>query len=1160
MWRRGANDTGNLELALAPGMNVLTGENGCGKSAVLTALVVALGQSARRTNRGARPGDLVRSGRAEALVRLAICNAGTGAFQPQAYGARIVVERRLRGGSAALRILSEAEEVISTSSAELRALADHFCYDVDNPAAVMSQDGSREFLHGSDDRGRFRLFARAANIDEVFDNLARLLHEAPSIAAKVADVGAQFARVESRLAELKARLEDSKEEGLLLQSAAKLRRALAWAHVSAQRERREAFSERAAALRDCSNPESEAANEDAARAAAKELETAEAALRDLDSQGTREEAEAERALEERMAAARAHERRLGAEERRAVARAAEERARAERADHEADKAEREADAAAAAEDRSAADRAAAAAADEHGKALSSEAAAAAAAEAAKVALARAQVGLAEARGAVTRARARQTEGAARLRAARGSSAGSRLPASTSAAGPGAALARAAAFASFKFHRPPLGPIRALVALRPECARWGRAVTRALEARLDAFVCHDTHDAMQLRRMAASGGLTRGLHIVVYSFDTPPHVVPRSSCPPATAPTVESALIIRHQIVRNVLIDAVAIERCMLAASDAQGKELAFNSGATVRAAFLPDGTRLSLIKRSEVTRPPPPGFASAVEIGAGASSGEAGESRVHAAREAAVAMMAARAEATRADADVRHCDAALRDAEQAAAHACVALREADEVLHAARQREVEARRAHEEADARAEREAPHGSSDEEVAAAAARVAAAVEAAAIARDAAGIARAASDESARAERAAAASARSAAEALAALSSEREALLEACASSLRRARGRVQSAAQEQAFYAGAAERARQALEAAERALVDSTEAVAEAERKASQVCTEAQGVEAGGHGELPAGSDAPFLSQQLSSVMRRLAHLETRREEVAREVGVRRGQEKAKAKARVIAATLREHERLTEAHSANLGAFESAKELTGKLTAAVRDRETLYKKRRKAICKDVCVAFRSVLGRRGASGRLDIDCDGRRLCVDVAPAPGDGERQEGMLAAARVAQALREEGARAERDRAVAARHARSGGRSVRGGEGSVSLASEGTAQHLALAEAEVAAAGGGATRDSRQLSGGERSLSSLAFSLALGRATDCPFVALDEPDIFMDSRNRAACLDLLREHAAEDHTTLGRQYLVITPQSTAALLGCGGVTVHKLRKVTREEGD
>ena len=69
----------------------------------------------------------------------------------------------------------------------------------------------------------------------------------------------------------------------------------------------------------------------------------------------------------------------------------------------------------------------------------------------------------------------------------------------------------------------------------------------------------------------------------------------------------------------------------------------------------------------------------------------------------------------------------------------------------------------------------------------------------------------------------------------------------------------------------------------------------------------------------------------------------------------------------------------------------------------------------------------------------------------------------------------------------------------------------------------------------QLSGGERSYTTVCFLLSLWTAMNCPFSILDEFDVFMDSVNRHISTKLIIETARmQSH----RQFILISPQDMA----------------------
>ncbi len=72
-------------------------------------------------------------------------------------------------------------------------------------------------------------------------------------------------------------------------------------------------------------------------------------------------------------------------------------------------------------------------------------------------------------------------------------------------------------------------------------------------------------------------------------------------------------------------------------------------------------------------------------------------------------------------------------------------------------------------------------------------------------------------------------------------------------------------------------------------------------------------------------------------------------------------------------------------------------------------------------------------------------------------------------------------------------------------------------------------------DVRQLSGGERSFTTLCLLLALGHVVDAPFRVMDEYDVFLDEMSRKITLDQIVEYAL-DVKQSSKQFIVITPNN------------------------
>ena len=72
-----------------------------------------------------------------------------------------------------------------------------------------------------------------------------------------------------------------------------------------------------------------------------------------------------------------------------------------------------------------------------------------------------------------------------------------------------------------------------------------------------------------------------------------------------------------------------------------------------------------------------------------------------------------------------------------------------------------------------------------------------------------------------------------------------------------------------------------------------------------------------------------------------------------------------------------------------------------------------------------------------------------------------------------------------------------------------------------------------------LSGGEKSFTTLALTLAMGELSEAPFRAMDEFDVFMDEVARKVSMDSLLAFARGDEE-VSRQFILITPQNISGI--------------------
>ncbi|XP_063040294.1 structural maintenance of chromosomes protein 6 [Engraulis encrasicolus] len=151
-----------------PNVNFIVGNNGSGKSAILTALIVGLGGKATMTNRGVSLKGFVKNGEGHADVTVKLRNRGIDAFKGEVYGDCIIVEQRIANDGCRLcKIKNKSGQIISNKKEELMSILDHFNIQVDNPVSILNQEMSKQFLHSKSEADKYKFFMKATLLEQM---------------------------------------------------------------------------------------------------------------------------------------------------------------------------------------------------------------------------------------------------------------------------------------------------------------------------------------------------------------------------------------------------------------------------------------------------------------------------------------------------------------------------------------------------------------------------------------------------------------------------------------------------------------------------------------------------------------------------------------------------------------------------------------------------------------------------------------------------------------------------------------------------------------------------------------------------------------------------------------------------------------------------------
>eukprot|EP01094_Clydonella_sp_ATCC50884_P004676 TRINITY_DN1370_c0_g1_i4.p1 TRINITY_DN1370_c0_g1~~TRINITY_DN1370_c0_g1_i4.p1 ORF type:complete len:1101 (+),score=321.45 TRINITY_DN1370_c0_g1_i4:133-3435(+) len=228
----------HFQVDLIRDMNFFTGQNGSGKSAVLTGIIVALGTNSRFASRGARLVDFIckYNGANFCKVAVTLANIGADAYKPQEYGRAVTVERTISrnpagGATSSFTLKNIKGTTISKRKGDVDDMLECFSWRINNPCTILMQETAKEFLQNSTPSSKYKFFLTGTGLGNLRENLLRvrgLLDELRAVLATKTEA------LEGLKDELRGLHEERKAHAELesrRQRLEELRRELLWRYV-----------------------------------------------------------------------------------------------------------------------------------------------------------------------------------------------------------------------------------------------------------------------------------------------------------------------------------------------------------------------------------------------------------------------------------------------------------------------------------------------------------------------------------------------------------------------------------------------------------------------------------------------------------------------------------------------------------------------------------------------------------------------------------------------------------------------------------------------------------------------------------------------------------------------------------------------------------------
>nr|XP_056712877.1 structural maintenance of chromosomes protein 6 [Euleptes europaea] len=214
-------------------VNFIVGNNGSGKSAVLTALIVGLGGKATVTNRGSSVKVFVKDGQNSADVSVTLRNRGEDAFKPELYGDTITVNQHISlEGHRSYKLKSSTGALISSKKEDLTAILDHFNIQVDNPVSVLTQEMSKQFLQSKNEGDKYKFFMKATQLEQMKEDYSYIMETKQRTHDQVEQGGEFLEELRKKYLEKKDHYESMTYVSEMQNKLKELQHQIAWAMVS----------------------------------------------------------------------------------------------------------------------------------------------------------------------------------------------------------------------------------------------------------------------------------------------------------------------------------------------------------------------------------------------------------------------------------------------------------------------------------------------------------------------------------------------------------------------------------------------------------------------------------------------------------------------------------------------------------------------------------------------------------------------------------------------------------------------------------------------------------------------------------------------------------------------------------------------------------------
>lgn len=160
----------NLEIKFDKMITCIGGCNGAGKSAIMMALGVLFGQTARELERGNKFQHFIKTNTNSCIVRVTINNFREYKFER--YGRKIIIERQITQNITKTLMYNERGKLFKRTKGDIEGILDYYNIKFDNPLNFLTQENSKKILNVAKPQELYEFYYEGTEFKDLEEELS----------------------------------------------------------------------------------------------------------------------------------------------------------------------------------------------------------------------------------------------------------------------------------------------------------------------------------------------------------------------------------------------------------------------------------------------------------------------------------------------------------------------------------------------------------------------------------------------------------------------------------------------------------------------------------------------------------------------------------------------------------------------------------------------------------------------------------------------------------------------------------------------------------------------------------------------------------------------------------------------------------------------------